>query len=224
MSHTAIIGYGCFGQALGSLIEQSGGTFSAYDPNNLPPENIRSGSLLEAVEGADTIVLAVPVPALRSVLEQLEPALTGEQLVIDVGSVKVNPIATMTQVLGSKHPWVGTHPLFGPSSLAAGELPLRVVVCPNPDQPEAPERAHAFYRGIECLVLDQEAESHDRAMADCHALTYFVAKGLMDAGVNLRTPFAPPSARALAQTVRAVSSDSGHLFGVLHQENPFASD
>ncbi|HIA05058.1 MAG TPA: prephenate dehydrogenase/arogenate dehydrogenase family protein, partial [Myxococcales bacterium] len=67
-------------------------------------------------------------------------------------------------------------------------------------------------------------EEHDQAMADCHALTFFVAKGLMDAEVNLGSPFAPPSAKAIARTVREVRSDSGHLFEILHRQNPYAAD
>jgi hypothetical protein len=51
----------------------------------------------------------------------------------------------MTQVFGLAQPWVATHPLFGPASLARGERPLRVVVCPNPLHPEPVRRVVALF-------------------------------------------------------------------------------
>jgi prephenate dehydrogenase len=59
-------------------------------------------------------------------------------------------------------------------------------------------------------------------MAYTHALTYFVTKGMLDIGVD-RITEAPPSFRAMAQTIEAVRSDAGHLFSALHRENPYAA-
>ena len=52
----------------------------------------------------------------------------------------------------------------------------------------------------------------------------FVAKGFIDIGADLDAPFAPPSVRAIAQTVEAVQADAAHLFASLHRENPYAKD
>jgi prephenate dehydrogenase len=130
----------------------------------------------------------------------------------------------MREVLGAEHPWVGTHPLFGPLSLAKAERPLRVVVCPNPQHPEAGPRARRFYERLGCEVIEQTPEEHDRVMAHTHALTFFVAKGMIDAGTGLNVPFAPASFQALARTIETVRSDAGHLFTAIQHENPFASE
>jgi prephenate dehydrogenase len=143
---------------------------------------------------------------------------------MDVGSVKVKPVQALAEVLGAEVPWVGTHPLFGPLSLAMAERPLRVVICPNPLHPEAAGRARRFYERLGCEIVEQTPESHDRVMAHTHALTFFVAKGMIDAGTGLDVPFAPASFKALARTIEVVRSDAGHLFAAIQRENPFAPE
>jgi len=218
------VGYGRFGRALGSLLVESGMGYRAFDPFADIPELHRASSLPALVAGAELVVVAVPVPRMHSILQDLRPHLTPSQLVLDVGSVKVKPVEALAGVLGSAIPWVGTHPLFGPLSLAMAERPLRVVICPNPQHPEAAARARAFYERLGCDIVEQTAENHDRVMAHTHALTFFVAKGMIDAGIGLDVPFAPASFKALARTIETVRSDAGHLFAAIQRENPFSSE
>ncbi|MBN1210493.1 MAG: prephenate dehydrogenase/arogenate dehydrogenase family protein [Myxococcaceae bacterium] len=224
MTQVALMGYGRFGRALGSLLVESGMGYRALDPHAEVPEAHRATSLPELIAGAELVVVAVPVPRLHSVLQALRPHLRPSQLVLDVGSVKVKPVQALAEVLGSEIPWVGTHPLFGPLSLAMAERPLRVVICPNPLHPEAAGRARRFYERLGCEIIEQTPESHDRVMAHTHALTFFVAKGMIDAGTGLEVPFAPASFKALARTIEIVRSDAGHLFAAIQRENPFASE
>jgi prephenate dehydrogenase len=130
----------------------------------------------------------------------------------------------MQSVLGDRIPWVATHPLFGPTSLALAERPLRVVICPNASHPTATSRARAFYERLGCWTIEQDAQGHDKAMAETHALAFFVAKGMLDAGVDTRVPFAPPSFQAIARTVDVVRGDAGHLFAAICADNPHAGD
>jgi prephenate dehydrogenase len=218
----AILGYGRFGRALAGLCAEAGRPHRAFDPGADVPAELRAGSLAELARGAEIIVVAVPVPAMRAALEALRPHLGARQLVIDVGSVKVGPAAVLADVLGRDVPWAATHPLFGPTSLALGERPLRVVVCPSPMHPRAAARARAFYERLGCEVVEATAEAHDRVMADTHALTFFVAKGLLDVGAGEGAPFSPPSFQAIERTLDAVRSDAGHLLAAIHRENPFA--
>lgn len=224
MAQVALVGYGRFGRALGSLLAESGVSYRALDPLAEIPEEHRARSLPGLVEGAEFIVVSVPVSRIAPVLQDLRPHLRPSQLVLDVGSVKVNPVRALTEVLGTEVPWVGTHPLFGPLSLAMAERPLRVVICPNPLHPGAAARARAFYERLGCEIIEQTPESHDQVMAHTHALTFFVAKGMIDAGTGLDVPFAPASFKALARTIETVRLDAGHLFAAIQRENPFAPE
>ncbi|WP_437678699.1 prephenate dehydrogenase/arogenate dehydrogenase family protein [Sorangium sp. So ce131] len=224
IGNVAFLGYGRFGAALGSLLRDAGIGVRALDPGAEVQGAARAASLPELVDGADLVLVAVPVPAMRDAITSLRPHLAPGQVVADVGSVKTVPARAMAEVLGVDRPWVATHPLFGPASLARGERPLRAVVCPNPAHPDAVRRVVALFERIGCQVLEQAPEEHDRVMAFTHALAFFMAKGMMDAGVPAGAPYAPPSFQGIARTIETVRADAGHLFAALHRENPFAGE
>ncbi len=221
-SPVGLVGYGRFGAAFADLLQEAGVRVWALDPNGVP-EHRAVGSWAELTSRAKTLVLATPVPTFEGVLLQLQPHLSAEHLVIDVGSVKEAPQAVLQQVLGSTVPWVATHPLFGPASLARAERPIRVVVCPNPLHPTAHPRARALYEHVGCEVIEDDAASHDRLMADTHALTFFVTKGILEAGLYQDGRYAPPSFAAIERTLETVRADAGHLFLAIQHENPYAA-
>jgi prephenate dehydrogenase len=223
MTTVAVMGYGRFGAALSSLFVDAGVTVHALDTHVEVPEPLRATSVAELVADADVVVVAVPVPVVIDALRALRPHLAPTMLVMDVCSVKVKPEQALESVLGREIPWVATHPLFGPTSLALAERPLRVVVCPNAVHPSAAMRARELYEHIGCQILEQDAHAHDRAMAETHALAFFVAKGMLDAAVGMNVPYAPPSFQAIARTVDVVRSDAGHLFTAIQRENPYAA-
>ncbi len=220
----AILGFGRFGRALGDLLSQNGLSYRAYDPHGTVPAEYSAASMTEAVVGAEWVILAMPVPRMEEALMALRPHLGPGHTVIDVGSVKVGPCALLDKWLGDEIPHVGTHPLFGPLSLARAERPLRVVICPSPQHPEAAARTKALFQALGCELLEQDPETHDRNMAQTHVLAFFVAKGLLDVGVGDNMPFAPPSFQGLKHTLEAVRADAGHLFTAIQRENPFASE
>jgi prephenate dehydrogenase len=218
-----IVGYGRFGRALGALLQGAGHAYRAWDPVAGISDAHRAAGLRELAETHATLVLAVPIPALAGVLQNLRPHLGAGHLVLDVGSVKAGPCGLLETHLGAEVPHAGTHPLFGPVSLARAERPLRVVLCPSPRHPAAADRAETLFRSLGCEVLRQSPEDHDRVMATTHALTFFIAKGLLAVGAGAELPFTPPSFHAIARTLESVREDAGHLFAALQNQNPFAA-
>lgn len=218
-----IVGFGRFGRALGALLPEAGHAYRAWDPVTEIPADHRAASLRDLVDTHEALVLALPIRALAPLLTELRPHLRADQLVFDVGSVKVGPCALLEEHLGAAIPHAGTHPLFGPVSLARAERPLRVVLCPSPHHPEAAKRIENLFHSLGCDVLRQSPEDHDRVMATTHALTFFIAKGLLAVGAGAELPFTPPSFHAIARTLESVREDAGHLFAALQNENPFAS-
>lgn len=220
--HIGILGFGRFGKALGALLQEAGYTYGAWDPSVEIPVEDRAASPRELVDQSEILVLAVPIRALGPLLQELRPYLRPDQLVLDVGSVKVGPCALLEEQLGAVIPHAGTHPLFGPVSLARAERPLRVVLCASPHHPAGADRVEALFHWLGCEVLRQSPEDHDRVMATTHALTFFIAKGLLAVGAGAELPFTPPSFHAIARTLESVREDAGHLFATLQNENPFA--
>lgn len=217
-----IVGYGRFGRALLGLARDAGLRCGAID--ELADPAAEDHATPEQVATARFVALATPVPSIGQCAASLIGRIAHDAVVFDVGSVKVRPTEALERELGDRFAWVPTHPLFGPASLARGERPLRVVVCSN-DTPhrDAAARVVAFYKSIGCEVIELGAHEHDRKMARTHALAFFVARGVLDIGVDIDEPLAPPSFKAMATTVRTVREDAGHLFDVLHGQNPYAS-
>ncbi|NNF27475.1 MAG: prephenate dehydrogenase/arogenate dehydrogenase family protein, partial [Gemmatimonadetes bacterium] len=216
-----IVGFGRFGRALAGMLSTAGHPVYASDPAAHIPENLAAPQGLLA--GEATVLLAVPVSAIEDAVGHWGPALDARHLVMDVCSVRSPAEGAMRDILGSRVPWVGTHPLFGPSSIALGERPLRVVLCPNELHPEAAERARALYESVGCEVLEENPEDHDRSMAYSHALAFFIAKAMLDMDAPGRTRFVPPSFQSMLRTIESVRSDAGHLFYAIEALNPFAS-
>lgn len=221
---TAILGFGRFGRALSELSLDAGHEVRAFDTRVAVPAPMSAGSLEALVRGAGEVVLALPIAEIPGATRALRPRLDRDHLLVDVASVKHGPVRALTEILGRDIPWIATHPLFGPTSIALGERPLVTVVCPNPLHPGAASRGRAFFTSLGSEVIEQDAVEHDRAMASTHALAFFVAKGLIDVQAGEDAAFVPPSFKALARTIDAVRSDAGHLFATIQNDNPFAAE
>lgn len=219
----ALFGYGRFGRAFADLLARAGHGVRVCDAQTEIPAALAAASPAAALADAQWVVLAMPVPRMAEALHALHPLLRATHTVIDVGSVKEHPCALLDEVLGAQVPHAGTHPLFGPLSLARGDRPLRVVLCASTRHPDAAARTRALFESIGCNVIAQDAATHDRAMARTHALAFYIAKALVEMGVGEDLSMAPPSFLGLANMLAAVRGDAGHLFATIQRENPYAT-
>lgn len=217
----ALFGYGRFGCAFAELLQRAGHAVRIHDPQAAVPAALACATPADALAGAEWVVLAMPVPRLEPALRELRPLLDVRHTVIDVGSVKEHPCALLDAYLGEAVPHAGTHPLFGPLSLARGE-PLRAVLCASARHPQAAGRTRALFESLGCTVIAQDPAMHDRAMAKTHALAFFIARALVEMGVGEDLSVAPPSFLGLANMLAAVRGDAGHLFAAIQRENPYA--
>lgn len=221
-SRIGIVGYGRFGAAFAGLLAEHGYDWQAWDPAaNIPRPNAAS-DMDSLLAHSDLIVLAVPLDRFETVLKQLRPLLSSRHQVMDVCSVKEMPCRIMDEVLGDDIGHVGGHPLFGPLSIARAE-PLRAVVCPSDRHPGVAQTARALFCSIGAEVTVQAPEQHDRFMALTHAMAFFIARGLLDLGIDGDLRWAPPSFAALAASIAAVRADAGHLFNAIQTQNPYAA-
>ena len=129
----------------------------------------------------------------------------------------------MTSALGTQVPWVATHPLFGPMSVESGKGPLRVVLCPNPLHPGAVDRARALFERLGLVTVEQDPEAHDRAMAETHAIAFFIAEGLWRCDLATDHPWTPPSFDLLRQLVNTVQANARHVVETTLRAHPGAA-
>lgn len=215
-----LIGLGAFGQLAARHLAPHAEVVG-YDPLIDAPEDGRAGSLAQAAS-QPAVVLAVPVQALGEACAAVAPHLAPGALVLDVASVKLEPMRILRETLPAGTRILGTHPLFGPQSAAGGVAGQSVVLCPEAG--EDPACVADFLR--ERLALDvhiSDADTHDRTMAAVQALTHLVSKVITD----LDLPPAPYTTRSydlLAEAARLVSQDSDALFRAIERHNPHAAD
>ncbi|MEM8624191.1 MAG: prephenate/arogenate dehydrogenase family protein [Pseudomonadota bacterium] len=140
-------------------------------------------SAAEAVEGADCVVVCVPVGASGQVADTIAPALAPGAIVTDVGSVKASVVAAMASRLPAHVHFVPGHPLAGTehSGPEAGFAELFdnrwTILTPLPEaNAEATARLSAFWQALGARVAEMAPEHHDLVLAVTshvpHAIAY----------------------------------------------------
>jgi len=196
---------------------------TAHDPHRDPTglDGVRVGDLAAAA-GCDIVVLAVPTAAIGDVARTIAPHLRPGALVLDVGSIKSQPLALLDAMLPPDIDLVGTHPLFGPQSGRDGIRGLRLTLCPVRGRRSAGVARFLRRRlGLEVIVTTPEA--HDREMAYVQGLTHLVARivGAMALPPLAQTTVSFEHLRHVVDTVR---HDSDALFRAIAVDNPFAAE
>ncbi len=141
-----------------------------------------------AAAGADMVVLAVPVGATGEVLACLQPGLSPEAVVTDVGSTKGSVVADVRRVLGGLPPWfVPGHPIAGTeqSGVEASVTGLfagrRVILTPEPETAAAAvARVRAMWEAVGAQVVETSAAHHDAVLAATSHLPHMLAYALVD--------------------------------------------
>ncbi|MEK6716818.1 MAG: prephenate dehydrogenase/arogenate dehydrogenase family protein, partial [candidate division NC10 bacterium] len=144
-----------------------------------------------AIDGADLVVLAIPVGEIPRVIQGIAPHLPPGAVVTDVGSVKGPVAAAMERLLpGGKavpgHPIAGRE-LSGPMA-ASAELFVgaKCVLTPIPTtDPVALERVRGLWTAIGADVLEMSPERHDEIFAAISHLPHIVAYALMGTILDL---------------------------------------
>ena len=73
-----------------------------------------STSIKEAIVGADIIVIATPVGTFKKILEEIEPIVSSNVIITDVGSTKTDIVNSVNDVLRAKSScFIPAHPIAG---------------------------------------------------------------------------------------------------------------
>jgi prephenate dehydrogenase len=145
------------------------------------------GTAAEAAQGADLVLVAVPVAAIEATLQAIGPYLSPDSLVMDVGSTKQDVVLGARRALGPQlGRFVPAHPIAGKEHAgiehASADLydGCQVVLTPTEDTPAAStERAHAVWQALGCRVRRMTPEAHDEAYAAVSHLPHLLAFAMM---------------------------------------------
>ena len=130
------------------------------------------GTAAEAVQGADLVVLAVPVGAMAALAAEIAPHLAPGAVITDVGSVKQAVIAAVTPCLPAGVTFIPGHPMAGteysgPRSGFATLFQNRWwLLTPLPDTDASKiNQLRVLLEGMGARVDTMDAEHHDLVLA-----------------------------------------------------------
>ena len=126
----------------------------------------------EAVQGADLVILCVPVGVMGAVAADIAPALKSGATISDVGSVKRAVIDAVAPCLPDHVNFVPAHPLAGtehsgPESGFAGLFDNRwcLLVCDQCTNAQAVARLDHFWQALGAKVEYMDPDHHDLVLA-----------------------------------------------------------
>ena len=194
----AIIGLGLIGGSLAAAV-RSNGLAQVVVGADKRPEETELGkelgvidevarSIQEAVQGADLVVLAVPVRAIRAVLEELRPWLGEDAILTDVGSTKTSFVEDVKAVFGElPGNIIPGHPIAGSekSGIRAASPELfrnhKVILTPGEAVADSDvARLKALWEGCGATVLTMSVAYHDEVLAATSHLPHLIAFSLVD--------------------------------------------
>jgi cyclohexadieny/prephenate dehydrogenase len=148
----------------------------------------------EAVEGADLVILCIPVGACGAVAKEIAPRLAAGATVSDVGSVKGSIVRDMSPHLPKSVHFVPAHPVAGTeySGPDAGFAELFVnrwcILTPPPGtDAAATEKLAAFWRLLGANVETMTADHHDLVLAITSHLPHLIAYTIVGTADELQT-------------------------------------
>jgi prephenate dehydrogenase len=217
----AVYGAGRFGTLWASLLKKAGFDVMTVNrtPGRLLPDGLAAGTL-EDLSGAEAVFLCCSISSVPEVCRLISPYLSGSAAVIDTCSVKVMPLRWIKENLPLGTPFFGTHPMFGPDSVAAGISGLPLVMCRG----EHAERQYDFFLGEFSKwglnVLQMSADEHDKRAAYTQGITHFIGRVLDDLSLK-PDPIGTLGYKKLMEIRTQTCNDPLQLFFDLQKFNPY---
>lgn len=148
----------------------------------------------EAVQGADMVLLAVPLSAMRQTLAAMREHLAPNAVVTDAGSAKGSVVEDLRAVFGEipgffvpGHPIAGTERSGAEAAFASLYRNRRVILTPLPEtDAEALEAVERMWRYCGAEITRMPVAHHDEILAATSHLPHMLAFSLVDSLARLK--------------------------------------
>lgn len=198
INRLAVIGVGLIGgstalalRAAGAVTEVVGAGRSRVNMERAKALGIVdriADSAADAVAGADAVLVAVPVGAMRAVFAEIAPWLAPDAVVTDAGSTKASVLVDARVALGAAFPrFVAAHPIAGTEHSGADAAfatllrDRRVILTPAPETDEsAVARVKGLWKATGAAISTMDAGRHDQMLAATSHLPHVLAYALVD--------------------------------------------
>ncbi|MCX7981616.1 MAG: prephenate dehydrogenase/arogenate dehydrogenase family protein [Syntrophales bacterium] len=177
--------------------------------------------LEELAEKSSVVIVSVPIGITCEVIKQVGPYVGTESLLMDLTSLKTQPVQTMLAF--SKAEVIGVHPLFGPD--VPNIKGQNVVLCPARGEKWLPWLRRVFIHAG-ASVIETTPERHDMIMAIVqgmnHLNTILLGLTIKEAGLNIKElwPYSTPVFRTKLELLQRLISQDPVLLGDIIGLNP----
>ncbi len=222
MERVTIVGLGLIGTSLGLALRQTKTLRAEIVGHDAEPAHAAraqrrgavaktSYNLLDSVDGARLVILAVPVMAIRETLELIAPHLVPGCVVTDTGSTKGEVLGWAEEILGERDvSFVGGHPMAGKeeSGPDAADAELfkgaAYAICPAPSASEEATRAIVtMVEAVGAVPYFVDAVEHDSYVAAVSHLPFLLSTALVAS--TTRSPAWREMSRLAATGYRDIS-------------------
>jgi prephenate dehydrogenase len=196
-NRVAIIGLGLLGGSMGLALHKAKAAqhVAGFDLGRGISNQARKvgaidqpySTLVDAIRGAELIILATPVGAIRSLLQEIATSATPGAVVTDVASTKVQVISWAEEFLPSSVAFVGGHPMAGKelSGIESADATLFQghIYCLTPTartKPVAINKVSALIEALGARVRFLEPAEHDGQVAGVSHLPFVAAIAMMN--------------------------------------------
>lgn len=133
---------------------------------------------------SDVVVITVPVDITVSVIKKIAPHVRKDALLMDLTSLKKEPVKTMLKY--SKSEVIGTHPVFGPSVKRIKDQTM--ILCPARGKKWLPWLKKILKKNEAKIKIANPAK-HDRMMSVIQGIMHFgsisICHALKELGVDI---------------------------------------
>ncbi len=151
-----------------------------------------STSIEEAIVGAEIIVIATPVGTFQSILGEIEPLVSDNVIITDVGSTKTDIVNIVHNVLKVKsNCFIPAHPIAGKerSGFEASDSMLfdgkKVIITPQENNSsDSIKVIEEMWKGVGAEVDFMSSKSHDNLLGMTSHLPHMLAFSLVNYLVN----------------------------------------
>ncbi|NYT02393.1 MAG: prephenate dehydrogenase/arogenate dehydrogenase family protein [Methanosarcinales archaeon] len=186
-----------------------------------------ASDLDRAVEESDVVVISVPIERTVEVIRDLAPRMKPGSLLMDVTSLKSEPLRAMDAFAPAGVEVLGTHPMFGPTMpRLEGQT---IILTPAKGRGQAwLVRLREIFEADGASIEVLSAEEHDEIMAVVQALTHFAYIGIgsalraLDFDVARSRRFMSPVYEIMLDFVGRILDQSPELYASI-QQNPRAT-
>ena len=225
-SRIAIIGLGLMGGSLAMALKGKCAAVYGIDNDQHTLEMARQQHIADLMDSepvrllsdADVVILAVPVPAILDLLEQLPSIMPNPCIVLDVGSTKIQICEAMARLPERFSP-MGGHPICGKENLSLANADQTLyhdapfILSPlERTSPWALSASQQIIEAIGAKAIVLTAEEHDRALAATSHLPYLLSSALVYATPDDASRFIGPGFKSAS---RLAGTSSSVMLGVL---------